>query len=245
MPTQIVAAQWAVPVPVRAFTTTRMGGASQGVYASFNQGDHVGDRPEDVASNRAKLQQEFDLPCAPLWLQQVHGVRVVDAAASRNEIIADASYTRKTGVVCAVLTADCLPVLLCDDRATVVAAVHCGWRSLAGGILEKTVAHMNAPPDTLQAWLGPAIGPAAFEVGEEVQQQFLQRNPAHAAAFSPASQKKYLANIYRLGAQELAACGVKQVTGGGRCTMAEAQDFYSYRRDGATGRMVSLIWLPG
>ena len=233
---------WPVPAAVRALSTTRAGGVSLAPYASLNLGAHVGDDPARVAENRARLRRL--LPAEPCWLNQVHGSAVVDAAAVAGLPDADAAFSRKPGAVCVVMTADCLPVLLCDRAGTVVAAAHAGWRGLHGGVVEATVAAMGVAPGELIAWLGPAIGPQAFEVGGEVRAAFVAADGRADAAFRPAAQAgKWLADLYLLARQRLAALGVSAVHGGDCCTVGEADRFFSYRRDGVTGRMASLIWL--
>lgn len=233
---------WDLPAGVGALLTTREGGQSGGPFASFNLGAHVGDDPAAVAANRARLRTF--LPAEPVWLNQVHGADVADADVCHGVPQADASLSRGRGRVCAVLTADCLPVLLCDDDASVVAAVHAGWRGLAAGVLENTVARMDVPPQRLRAWLGPAIGPQAFEVGGEVRAAFVAADPAAATAFVPgAASGKWLADLFLLARLRLRAAGVTRVSGGGVCTVAAPQRFYSYRRDGLTGRFASLVWL--
>jgi hypothetical protein len=242
---------WPAPARVRCLLTTRHGGVSQGAYARLNLGDHVGDDAQAVAENRARLAAQ--LPASPKWLQQVHGTTVLDASALSDSVQvpeADALLARRAGEVCAVLTADCLPVLLCDKSATVVAAVHAGWRGLQAGVLEQTIAAMACPGDQIMAYLGPAIGPEAFKVGDEVRDAFIAANRDAATAFkalSSAENKgnagKWLANIYLLARQRLALLGVDAVYGGDYCTVREAERFFSYRRDGVTGRMAALIWL--
>lgn len=234
---------WPAPPNVRAVQTTRAGGVSVGPYASLNLGDHVGDDPVAVAQNRALLRAK--LPAEPVWLKQVHGNGVADAASASGVPEADASVARRAGAVCAVMTADCLPVLLCDEAGTVVAAAHAGWRGLAGGVVEATVKAMNVGPERLLAWLGPAIGPAAFEVGDEVRQAFMAHDTQAEKAFvpNPANPQKWLADIFLLARQRLALLGVARVYGGGLCTYTDAERFYSYRRDQASGRMATLIWL--
>jgi len=240
---------WPAPARVHAGMTTRIGGVSQGPYASLNPASHVGDDPAAVAENRRRLRA--GLPDEPFWLNQVHGVAVAEFAdASGMPPEADASVARRPGQVCAVLTADCLPVLFCDRAGTVVAAAHAGWRGLAAGVLEATVASMRVPADGVLAWLGAAIGPEVFEVGEEVREAFVAAHPLAATAFRPAwpgtldhAPRKWLADIYALARIRLAAIGVGEVYGGGLCTVRDAARFYSYRRDGVTGRMASLIWL--
>lgn len=237
----LIIPDWPAPPNVRAVQTTRIGGVSVEPYASLNLGDHVGDDPAAVAQNRALLRAS--LPAGPVWLKQVHGNIVADADRAGGVPDADASLARKPGTVCAVMTADCLPLLLCDEAGTVVAAAHAGWRGLAGGVVEAAVRTMNVAPARLLAWLGPAIGPQAFEVGEDVRQAFLGHYAGAAQAFAPHGDGKWLADIYLLARQRLALLGVARVYGGGLCTYSDSERFYSYRRDGATGRMASLIWL--
>jgi YfiH family protein len=233
---------WPAPRRVRALFTTRAGGVSQGPYASLNLGDHVGDAPARVAENRARLSAH--LPAEPRWLEQVHGTVVTRVDQPGFEpTAADAACARSPGVVCAVLVADCLPVLLCDAGATVVAAVHAGWRGLAAGVVEAAVAAMETEPARLLAWLGPAIGPDSFEVGDEVRAAFLARDARAAFAFAPRDNGRWLANLYLLARQRLAACGVRAVSGEPACTFSEPQRFFSYRRDRDTGRMAACIWL--
>ncbi|WP_126444228.1 peptidoglycan editing factor PgeF [Sulfuricystis multivorans] len=245
MPADFIVPDWPAPPHIHALVTTRAGGVSTGPYASFNLADHVGDDPEAVAENRHRLRAF--LPTEPVWLEQVHGTRCIDAASVAVGCEADAAYSRIPGVVCAVLTADCLPVLLCDEAGTVVAAAHAGWRGLAAGVIEATVAAMNVPGERLLAWLGPAIGPQSFEVGGEVRGAFIAHDPAAASAFRAQANGKWLCDIYRLAALRLQALGVCRITSADFDTVRDAERFYSYRRDGVTGRMASLIWLgnPG
>lgn len=233
---------WPAPARVRALSTTRAGGLGTAPYDTFNLGIHVGDDPARVAANRAILRQA--LPAEPYWLNQVHGVNVVEADAEEGVPDADAAFSRQSGRVCVVMTADCLPVLLCDQAGSVVAAAHAGWRGLHGGVIEATVAAMNVPPGQLLAWLGPAIGPEAFEVGGEVRAAFMGADPASEAAFRPSPNRyKWLADIYLLARQRLVRAGVTRIHGGEACTVGDPARFFSYRRDGVTGRMASLIWL--
>lgn len=246
---------WAAPANVRALVTTRVGGVSTGPYASLNLGDHVGDEGTAVAANRALLRRE--LPAEPVWLRQVHGTHCVDAASAApgsEDVEADASVAFAPNIVCVVLTADCLPLLLCDAAGTVVAAAHAGWRGLAAGVIESTVAAMAGSSNKhgeLLAWLGPAIGPRAFEVGDEVRAAFIAHDGESASAFAPHGAGKWLCDIYALARQRLAALGVHRVAGptgissghADFCTYTEHERFFSYRRDGATGRMASCIWL--
>lgn len=232
---------WPAPAAVRACVTTREGGVSLAPYTSLNLGNHVGDVPAHVAQNRARVRAA--LPTEPLWLKQTHGLQVANAAQAQAETEADASVARQPDQVCAVMTADCLPVLFCDQAGTVVGAAHAGWRGLADGILEQTVAAMQVPPGQIMAWLGPAIGSDKFEVGEDVLAVFVADLPDALAAFQTIKPDKWLADIYQLARLRLARLGVHQVYGGGLCTYTDATRFYSYRRDGVTGRMASLIWL--
>jgi YfiH family protein len=235
---------WPAPPVVRARVTTRRGGVSRAPFDSFNLGTHVGDSPEAVAANRALLRRH--LPAEPLWLDQVHGTEAVaaDAGGSGGVVCADASVSRTLDAVCVVMTADCLPVLFCDDAGTVVAAAHAGWRGLVAGVLETTLARMAVAPEQVMAWLGPAIGPTAFEVGDEVRAAFVALDPGAAAAFvAREAQGKWLADLFTLARLRLARAGVRRVYGGGVCTVNEVDRFFSYRRDGKTGRFASLIWL--
>lgn len=236
----LITPDWPAPANVKALQTTRQGGVSMGVYASLNLGDHVKDNPQHVAANRQLLSAY--LPSEPVWLNQVHGVRVIDAALSSCLESADASVATRKQVVCVTMTADCLPVLLCDHAGTVVAAVHAGWRSLCDGVIEATVAAMPVPADQLMAWLGPAIGPEAFEVGREVRTQFMAKEAQAESAFK-AKGDKWLGDLYTIARQRLQRLGVTQVYGGVHCTFSEPETFFSFRRDGDTGRMGSFIWL--
>jgi len=231
---------WPAPTHVKALQTTRHGGVSGGVYASLNLGDHVNDLPQHVASNRQVLSA--DLPSEPVWLNQVHGTRVIDAALANCLESADASFTCRQRVVCVTMTADCLPILLCDQAGTTVAAIHAGWRSLCDGVIEASLAAMPVQAAQVMAWLGPAIGPEAFEVGAEVRAQFMAHDMQAATAFK-AHGDKWLGDLYALAGQRLRALGVTNITGGDRCTYRESDTFFSYRRDGDTGRMATLIWL--
>jgi polyphenol oxidase len=238
---QFLFPDWPAPANIQALVTTRTGGLSQHPYASFNLGDHVGDHPDSVAANRAILRQHC--PAEPKWLKQVHGSAVAQAdEVLQSPVEADASVAFRSATVCAVLTADCLPVLFCDRAGSCVAAAHAGWRGLAAGVLEACIAAMLCKPDHILAWLGPAIGPAAFEVGSEVREVFVRDLPAAASAFRPGRSGKWLADIYTLARLRLARSGVTAVYGGGECTFTDHRRFFSYRRDGATGRMASLIW---
>ena len=239
--TNLLVPAWPAPTNVRALQTLRTGGCSPAPWNSFNLGNHVGDSSALVAANRAMLRER--LPAEPFWLQQVHGIAAVNADFEANLLEADAAIGRLPGSVCAVMTADCLPVLLCDRAGTVVAAAHAGWRGLAAGVLEATIKKMDVPASDLLAWLGPAIGPKCFEVGDEVRATFVDKNPSATLAFDAKPSGKWLADIYTLARQRLQAAGVNSISGGDFCTFTEAERFFSYRRDGVTGRMASLIWL--
>lgn len=222
--------------------TTRLGGVSRPPFESLNLGDHVGDAAALVTENRARLRDI--LPAEPYWLRQVHGRGVACADDGTDFPQADAVYSRRAGTVCSVMTADCLPVLFCDEAGGVVAAAHAGWRGLAAGVLEATVTAMQMPADRILAWMGAAIGPQAFEVGEDVRETFVSDLAASADAFRPGKATgKWWADIYLLARLRLARIGVTQVYGGGLCTYTDGLRFFSFRRDGMTGRMASLIWL--
>jgi len=241
--TRLIIPQWPLPEGVAACSSTRIGGVSEGAWQSLNLGAHCGDNPAYVEENRLRMFTAGRLPSKPVWLEQVHGTEVLKLAgepyASKR---ADASWSNTPGTVCAVMTADCLPVLFCNRAGTEVAAAHAGWRGLCAGVLEETIACFNDAPGNIIAWLGPAIGPQAFEVGPEVREAFMQKDPQANAAFKPVGEK-YMADIYQLARQRLAKCGVTDVYGGDRCTYTEDEEFFSYRRDKTTGRMASFIWL--
>lgn len=231
---------WPAPADVRAVVTTCAGGVSPAPFASLNLGDHVEDAPSAVAENRRRLVEH--LGCRPAWLRQVHSADVVEADAGTVST-ADASWSAAPGVACAVLTADCLPALFCDRAGTRVAAAHAGWRGLAGGVLENTVAALGVDPGELRVWLGPAIGPASFEVGPEVREAFVARHAQAESAFlASRNAGKYMADIYQLARIRLAAVGVSAVYGGGLDTFADPR-FFSYRRAARTGRFASLVWI--
>lgn len=235
----LIIPEWPAPPNVRAFQTTRRGGVSAAPYDSLNLGDHVGDNPLNVMRNRMLLAKL--LPSEPVWLEQVHGIAVADADMDSCRPVADACIARRG--VCVVMTADCLPVLLCDRQGTVVGAVHAGWRGLAAGVIEAAVEKMAVAPGNLMAWLGPAIGPESFEVGCEVRDAFVALDRNAACAFAPCGQDKYLADICKLAKMRLNALGIFDVFGGNSCTFLESGRFFSYRRDGATGRQGTFIWL--
>lgn len=233
---------WPAAAHIRACTTTRAGGVSLPPYDELNLGLHVHDEPDAVRENRATLTAL--LPEEPVWLEQVHGTRVLDL--DHPDFVpeeADAVFTRSAGRVCCVMTADCLPVLLTDRAGTVVGAAHAGWRGLLEGVIEKTVRAMNVAPEEILAWLGPAIGPQAFEVGADVRDAFLSEDRQSEAAFGKLHQGKYYADIYKLARRRLDRVGVQAVYGGDLCTFHDEDRFFSFRREKKTGRMASLIWM--
>ena len=235
---------WQVPNNIKALITTRTGGMSIAPFDSFNLGNHVGDDPSAVKKNRDLLVEQFDLPHFPVFLNQIHSTRVLELPYSGNDFNADASYSNQPNQVCLVMTADCLPVLFASKNGNEVAAAHAGWRGLCDGILEETVAKFQCPHNDIIAWFGAAIGPTAFQVGQEVVEQFMVWDNQAEQAFTidPNSEGKYLGNLYQLATQRLNKLGITQISGGERCTYTEKDHFFSYRRDGKTGRMASLIW---
>lgn len=231
---------WPAPAGVKACVTTRAGGVSLAPFDSLNLGDHVDDSPETVAENRRRLTDHFSIQ--PAWLKQVHGIAVAHADPSLTAT-ADASWTATPGIACTAMTADCLPALFCDRVGTRVAAAHAGWRGLAAGVLEATLDSLAVPPEEVLVWLGPAIGPQAFEVGPEVRETFVEQLPEAAKAFVPSQNAgKFMADIYELARLRLATRGVTAVYGGGFCTVTDPR-FFSYRRSPRTGRFASLVWL--
>jgi len=235
----LIVPDWPAPKSVKALSTTRLGGVSVAPYASLNLGQHVGDDAQAVQANRAQLLAH--LPAEPMWLNQVHGIDVCQQYSGVCD--ADASVSAQVNQVCVVMTADCLPVLFCDEAGTQVAAAHAGWRGLADGVLEQTLTHFDNP-NSVMVWLGPAIGPDAFEVGQEVKDQFCAWHAECAAFFKPSTHAgKWLADLYALARFRFAQAGVTQVYGGDFCTFSDETRFFSYRRDGVTGRMASCIWL--
>lgn len=245
-PQHCIVPDWPAPPNVRALQTTRAGGVSGAPYASLNLGSHVGDVPLAVARNRILLNGL--LPSEPVWMEQVHGKVVANADAASCSAQADACIARHRAAVCVVMTADCLPILLCDRQGTVVGAAHAGWKGLAAGVIEATVNEMRVGGPQLMAWLGPAISQPVFEVGAEVRELFAD-DPASAAAFIPCDKthghaaQKFHADLYALARLRLNALGIKQIYGGDRCTYRESEKFFSYRRDGVTGRMGTFIWM--
>ena len=232
---------WPAPDNVKALQTTRLGGASLAPYNSLNLGLHVGDDPVRVNHNRMRLAPL--MPSEPVWLEQVHGTVVANADAAACRVVADACIAHHRGAVCVVMTADCLPVLLCDEDGTVVGAAHAGWRGLCDGVLEATVKAMTVAPHKLLAWLGPAISREHFEVGSEVRDAFIAHQAQATDAFLAQGDGRYRADLYLLARQRLSALGITRISGGNRCTYREKEHFYSFRRDGVTGRMGTFIWL--
>jgi len=231
---------WPAPANIHAATTLRTGGVSQCAFSSLNPALHVGDDNNQVGLNRQIIREMLDLPDEPVWLDQVHSNRAVKALKTTSLQQADASYTDESGIVCAVMTADCLPLLVCSSDGTQVAVIHAGWRGLLAGVISNTLAAMQK--QDFLVWLGPAIGPGCFEVGSEVRDAFLHKSIKFNPAFKAQSNGKWLADIYQLARVELAAIGITKVYGGTHCTFTEHERFYSYRRDTQTGRMATLIW---
>jgi YfiH family protein len=245
--TQVLIPEWPVPPQVRACVTLRGGGVSSGAYASLNLAAHVGDDPVRVAQNRrlfvSRLASRLGLPGEPPWLEQVHGAAIADLDRGPPSAPADGAVTSRAGTVCAVLTADCLPVLLAHADGRRVGVAHAGWRGLAGGVLPAAVAALGTPPGELVAWLGPAIGPPAFEVGEEVRQAFAAAGFDTDAAFEANERGRWQADLYTLARESLRAAGVPRVFGGGFCTYTDADRFFSHRREAPCGRFATLIWI--
>ena len=241
LPQDWIVPAWPAPARVRALITTRNGGSSVGPYASMNLGLRVGDDPESVRANRRTLSKV--LPGEPIWLNQVHGNGVVHAESVTGAVEADASVAFSANCISVVTIADCLPILITDRTGSRVAAAHAGWRGLAAGIVENTVKALAASPQELIAYLGPAIGPTAFEVGNDVRNAFIAMDPAAAQAFRPHAPGKWLADLFQLARQRLETLGVTSIHGGGLCTYSDPGRFFSHRRDKVAGRMAALIWL--
>jgi YfiH family protein len=241
LPEHCIIPDWPAPANVKSLQTTRHGGISVAPYDTLNLGDHVGDNPLAVARNREFLNRL--VPTEPVWLEQVHGTIVASADHASCRPRADACIARHRRSVCVVMTADCLPVLLCDERGTVVGAVHAGWRGLCEGVIESTVLAMGVPPLSLMAWMGPAIGREHFEVGSEVRDAFTRVQPQAASAFVGGERDKWHADLYALARLRIEALGISRIYGGNYCTFRERERFFSYRRDGATGRMGTFVWL--
>lgn len=236
---------WLAPESVASISTTRGGGFSKGSFSGLNLAAHVGDDVQHVIKNRQFLYDTLHLPGEPCWLDQRHSTQVMELSAANGSspVQADAVYTTAQGVVCAVLTADCLPVLFCDRTGSCIAVAHAGWRGLLNGVLENTLGALPVETSGLLCWLGPAIGPGKFEVGEELRHKFVGKDPVHEPAFQAGKAGKYLADAYQIAKNILTAKGVQAVFGGEYCTYTQSRKFFSYRRDGITGRMATLIWL--
>lgn len=237
--THWITPDWPAPANIHAATTLRTGGVSQGEFSSLNPASHVKDIRQHALENRRLIKQMLALPNEPTWLQQTHSVRAICAEKSSNPE-ADASYSIMINTVCVVLTADCLPILFCDQQGSIVAAIHGGWRGLLNGIIENTL--VNMPDSGLMAWLGPAIGAQCFEVGDDVRDAFIKKSTKFSSAFKNHTQGKYLADIYQIARIILNDAGVHQIYGGQYCTVTDKDRFFSYRRDGQTGRMATMIW---
>ncbi len=247
--------QWPAPAPVCALSTLRGGGVSAAPFASLNLAAHVGDVPAAVAENRRRLRAAAGLPAEPAWLAQVHGAEIADldtsvatgvatsVAAGTAAGPADGAVTRTPGRICAILAADCLPILFATESGDAGAAAHAGWRVLAGGVIEATVRSLAVAPPSLLVWLGPAIGPRHFEIGPEVRDELLRGDPRADGAFAENARGRYLANLYVLARRRLAQLGIERVYGGGECTFSRSDEYFSHRRDGQTGRQATLIWL--
>lgn len=236
---------WAAPQNVRGFTTLRQGGVSLPPFESLNLGTHVGDDLSAVATNRARLVELAQLPQAPIYLNQTHSTRVIRLPYDGSDLNADAVYTNQARQVCLVMTADCLPALFCSRDGREVAAAHAGWRGLCDGVLEQTVAQFACPREDILVWLGPAIGKTAFQVGQDVVDQFFAVQAQAIDAFlpDPHNAGKYYGDLYQLARQRLTSVGIRQISGGDYCTYSAPQDFFSFRRDKITGRMATLIWI--
>lgn len=238
----LIIPDWPLPSNLRAVQTTRAGGVSTGPWDSLNLALHTGDDPASVHRNRVRLSDALRIRRVPAWPRQVHGVVVADAATLSEDVAADAVLARHAEQICSVQTADCLPVLFASLDGRAVAAAHAGWRGLVGGVLEATVDALGHAPAEVTAWLGPAIGPEAFEVGPEVRSAFVTDQPEAAEAFRPGTGDRWFADIYHLARLRLERAGVREIHGGGSCTYTESDTFFSYRRDGTCGRMATLIW---
>lgn len=234
---------WTCHPRVRACFTTRAGGVSVEPYASLNLATQVGDDPQAVAENRRRLRAQLALPAEPHWIEQVHGTLAIRVPGAVHAICADASWTDQPGEVCAVMTADCVPVLFADDQGRCVAAAHAGWKGLLGGVLEAAISAMPVAPSELQAWIGPAIGESAYQVGAELRSAFVVRDPAAAECFRADDIGRFHCDLPALARQRLRAAGIERISGGQWCTASDPAAFFSFRRDGVCGRMAALIWL--
>lgn len=235
---------WPAPKQIQSCVTLRQGGHSKGNFSSFNLGENCGDEPEALAANRQQLNEDWGWSHSPQWLKQVHGIQVVTSSSDGVVREGDASWTDSKGLPCVVTTADCLPVIFCNQEGTCVAAAHAGWKGLAGGVLESTIAAMKCEPESIMAWMGPAISQKHFEVGPEVRQAFIDHDSQAAQAFIPGQGDRWYGDLYQLAKQRLQAAGVSELYGGGFCTYDESDRWFSYRRDGKeSGRLATLIWI--
>jgi YfiH family protein len=239
---ELIEPDWPPPPRVHAVVTTRAGGVSRAPYETFNLARHVGDENDAVSENRRRLRAALRLPAEPAWLEQVHGARVAVLPGSETRA-ADAAVAFAPGAVCAILVADCLPVFLASEEGDRVGLAHAGWRGLAAGVVEATIAALDCDPRSLVAWLGPSIGPQAFEVGDEVRAAFVSQDPAAASHFRSGRAGRFFAHLPGLAKRRLASAGVRSVHGGHHCTVSDPNRFFSYRRDGVTGRMAALLWI--
>ena len=240
----IIIPDWPVPEFVKSLSTCRTGGVSKAPFNSFNLAHHVGDNRESVNHNRMILRRDWLLPDEPHWLNQTHSTNVLELTDKTTDVDADAAWTEQKDTICVVMTADCLPLLVFDASQERVAAIHAGWRGLADGIIENTLDAMEVVPEHTSVWLGPAIGPDAFEVGTDVRDTFTGIAPEASTCFLPSeNEDKFLANIYQLAGLRLQQYGITSIQGGSYCTVSSADRFFSYRRDGQTGRMATMIWL--
>jgi len=241
----IITPDWPAPTHIHAYSTCRNGGVSEAPYHSFNFGEHVGDDQANIEANRSLLKKRLNLPTEPIWLKQVHSTIVLPAIPANRGQEADALFSQQPNQVCVVTTADCLPLLLCDRNGTQVAAIHAGWRGLANGIIENTLQKMNLPANQILAWLGPAIGPRVYELGDEVRQYFIDKDAEASRSFVPSKNAgRWLGNLYSLATLRLEKQNISAIYGGEYCTYSASEQFFSYRRDGIkTGRMASLIWM--
>ncbi|MES2998253.1 MAG: peptidoglycan editing factor PgeF [Pseudomonadota bacterium] len=239
----LITPDWPAPPWIKAATTTRRGGFSDPPFDSLNLSLTVGDNPDSVIQNQKLLKSSLGLPKNPLWLKQVHGNKAVSANSALIDLVADATYSQESHVVCAVQTADCLPLLVCSRTRYCIAAIHAGWKGLASGIIENSIKSLDCSADDLLVWLGPAIGPQAFVVGAEVVKAFIEKDHEAKAAFRQIGNNHWQANLYQLAKRRLAILGVKAIYGGNYCTYTDKDQFFSFRRDKVTGRMASLIWI--
>lgn len=239
----LIIPDWPAPSWIKAYSTTRLGGFSHAPYNSLNIATHVGDNLDDVSKNRLLLQNNLHLKEPIIWLKQVHGNKAISADHPISSFAADAIYSKKEQTICAIQTADCLPLLICSSSSYCIAAIHAGWKGLNKGIIENTIETLDIPTNDILAWLGPAIGPQAFTVGEEVFHSFIDKDPTDKIAFQPIGNKQWQANLYKLAQQRLHKLGITSIYGGNYCSFSDSTRFFSFRRDQITGRMLSLIWI--